>query len=588
MSHMKSNTNKHAVWTGLLLCSAVAAYAVPVTFQVDMGQQPAFDPVNNTVELRGPFNSWGSGSSTYLTNVPTTTIYTNTVNITNTAGSWVQYKFFVGYNGTLNWEQLGGWHPDGNRAFQVPSTALTLPVAYYADAGPGGTSVEVTFQINMSAQIGIGNFNPGGGDLIQAMGAFNGAWDTVVLSEDAARPGIYTNSYVEVTRPPGTLIEYKFAINKGGGLYYESLSTANYPDNPPNRAFILTPDPMTLPVVFYSDASGLPIKAGIYFQLDMSSQILVNAFDPVNDIASVRGDEMGWGDPPGEGLQLFEDAARPGIYTNTWLSASYLTGQAFNYKYSYFRNGGTIWEGGGNKSVSFTGLEPTNPDGYHMITLGPTLFDNWQANTNDYLPADTLVTFSISMTNAQSYEGFSPLIIFDKTMGVSVNGNWIPWYGWTPPAPTQYAFTNGTSGDWIYSQTILVPKGSEVQLVYKYCIDDNLGSSLDNEAGNATNHVRYVRATGSYTLPMDTWQVPYEEPSIGPLTIGAPSGGTVPVSWLGHPGAYLQTSTDLSNPSGWVTHYDSAGSGSPSGIYSTNYPMSGSAIFFRVIKPGSP
>ena len=460
--------------------------------------------------------------------MPGTTIYTNTVNITNTAGSWVQYKFHVGSNGTLNWEQLGGWHPGGNRAFQVPNIATTLPVAYYGDVGPGGTSVEVTFQIDMSAQLGVGNFNPGAGDLIQAMGAFNGAWNAVALVADSARPGVYTNSYIETTRPPGTFIEYKFAINLRGTntLQYESIS--GYPDG--NRAFILEHvSPQTLPVEYFSDAAGLPIKAGIYFQVDMSSQILAGAFDPVNDLASVRGEDIGWGDPPASGLQLFEDAARPGIYTNTWLKDNQITGAAFLYKYTYFQTNppATSYEGGDNKSVTFTGSEPTNPDGYHMITLGPTLFDNWLANTNDYLPADTYVTFSVSMTNAQSYPAFTPPIVFNQSMGVAVNGNWVPWWNWAAAAPSNFVLTNGTSGDLIYSQTVLVPKGKPVQLVYKYGIDDG-ASSLNNEAPDGSDRVRYIRQTGSYTLALDTFGTQTVEPPPGEHNHRDPLGRQYP------------------------------------------------------------
>ena len=54
------------------------------------------------------------------------------------------------------------------------------------------------------------------------------------------------------------------------------------------------------------------------------------------------------------------------------------------------------------------------------------------------------------------------------------------------------------------------------------------------------------------------------------------------MSWLGLPTAYLQTATDILGP--WVSHPETAAYGTPSGIYSTNYPMSGQAIFFRAVK----
>ncbi|HQL77436.1 MAG TPA: CBM20 domain-containing protein [Verrucomicrobiota bacterium] len=588
---MKTKTNKFAIWAGLLLCTAVGTYAVPVTFQVNMDYQinnasPAFNPPSDTVEIKGSFNTgWNDGVA--MTNVPNTTLYQNTVDITTPApGNVVEYKFHI-YGTQDTWESLD-WYPNGNRRFTLDNSPQTIPTAYFADNSGGAQSIEVTFQVDMSAQIGVGNFNPGAGDLIQAMGPFNGSWSGVVLNSDSARPGIYTNSYVETSRAPGTRMEYKYAINVGGGgtLDYESIS--GYPDN--NRAFLLADvSPQVLPVEFFSDASGLPIKAGIYFQLDMSSQILVGAFDPLNDLASVRGGDLGWGDPPGSGLQLFEDAARPGIYTNTWLKDNQLTGAAFTYKYTYFRNANTIWEGGADKSVAFVGNEPTNSAGYHMIVLGPTLFDNWQANTNDYLPADTYVTFTVSMTNnlgnpVQSYEGFEPLIVFDRSQQVAVNGNWVPWWNWAAAAPLEYTLTNGTSGDWLYSQTVLIPKGKPVQLVYKYGMDDG-ASSLDNEGGYGADHVRYIRQTGSYTLALDYFGAPTVEDSFGNLTIGAPAAGSIPVSWLGRPGVFLQTSDNLINPASWVTHSAFTGNVSSTGIYSTNYPASAGATFFRLVKP---
>jgi hypothetical protein len=432
------------------------------------------------------------------------------------------------------------------------------------------------------------------------MGAFNNSWNGFTLTNDpnATNTNLYSGTYEETARPPGTFIEYKYAINVGGGgtLQYESI--AGYPDN--DRAFILTDNPpQTLPVVYFSDTAGYPIKAGVYFQLDLSSQILTKAFDPINDIASVRGDALGWGDPPGSGLQLFEDASRRGIYTNIWLATNQLTGAAFLYKNSFFRTNPPyiVWELGDNKSVMFAGDEPVNADGYHMITVGPTLFDDFYADPNDYLPADTLVTFSVSMTNAQSYpEGqypsgtpypaFSPQVKFNQTMGVVVNGNWVSWWDWNAAAPSQLVLTNGTSGDWIYSQTVLVPKGSSVQLVYKYGIDDQTGAtSLNNEAPDGSDRVRYIRQTGSYILARDTFGTQTVESSFGELTIVTPSAGHVPVSWLGRPGVYLQTSTSLSNPAAWVTHLESAAYGSPRGIYSTNYPTSAGATFFRLVKP---
>ena len=86
---MKINTNKYAVWAGLLLCTAVGAYAVPVTFQAEMGYQISLGNFNTDgsdhIELKSGFNGQPSWPGYELTNVPSTTLYKTTVEITNPA-----------------------------------------------------------------------------------------------------------------------------------------------------------------------------------------------------------------------------------------------------------------------------------------------------------------------------------------------------------------------------------------------------------------------------------------------------------------------------------------------------------------------
>ena len=582
----KNAMNRYAVWAALLLGTAVGAYAVPVTFQVDMGFQIGLGSFNadgsDHVEVQSGFNLTGGWAGHELTNVPSTTLYQNTFDITSPApGNVVEYKFHTwGVHDV--WENLS-WYPNGNRRFTLANFTQAVPSAYFADAWAGSPGTEVTFQVDMSAQVGAGNFDTAL-DHVEAQGAMNGSWSALTLTNDpaGANPYLFSQTYLEVGRAPGTRVEYKFHTY-GSHDVWESI--VGYPDN--NRSFIVSnASPQVLPSVFFSDVSGYPIQAAIYFQLDMSSQILVGAFDPVHDLASIRCDALGWANPPTNGLQLFADSARPGIYTNTYRTASQLTGAAFLYKNSFYRTNTdyAVWEDGANKSVTFTGTEPLDPSGYHLISVGPTLFNGFQANTNDYLPADTVVTFTVSMTNAQSYSGFSPAIVFDQSMGVAVNGNWIPWWNWNAAAPSQYSLTNGTSGDWLYSQTVLIPKGKLVKLVYKYGID-NMVDSLNNEAPDGSDRVRYIRRTGSYTLPLDTFGTQTVEASFGDLTVGAPSGGAVPVSWLGRPGVFLQASSSVNNPGSWVTLYETAGYSSPSGMYSTNYPTAAGPTFFRLVGP---
>ena len=121
---------------------------------------------------------------------------------------------------------------------------------------------------------------------------------------------------------------------------------------------------------------------------------------------------------------------------------------------------------------------------------------------------------------------------------------------------------------------------------------------MDDEAGYAQNHFRVVRSTAfnPYVLATDTFGYQYAEPYFSAstpggadLAIGAVSGGTVPVTWLGRPGAHLQVASALggswqdllaTDGNNWTSGYSST-----NGFVSqTNWPASIQA-FFRVVKP---
>jgi hypothetical protein len=124
------------------------------------------------------------------------------------------------------------------------------------------------------------------------------------------------------------------------------------------------------------------------------------------------------------------------------------------------------------------------------------------------------------------------------------------------------------------------------------------GGPLDDEAPSGSNHYRVARAIAfnPYTLPKDTFGNQYGEPFLssqntsgGNLTVGVQTGGKVPVSWLGRPGAKLQVSTNLT--SAWQTIPATDGTNwtfgysSTNGFVSvTNWPANGKT-FFRLIKP---
>jgi hypothetical protein len=568
---MKNNTNHYSLWAGLLLCTAVGASAVPVTFQVNMSYQISlgnFVP-GNRVAARGSFNGWGTFD---LVN-DGTGVYTNTLDIAGSPTDTFDYKYWNNGNGTGdNWENA-----IGNRTFTLGSSAQTLPVKYFDDNW--GTlpqpPVAITFQVDMSVQSTKGAFDSAN-DLVEARGSFqsptgwSGEPNAFYLTNNGA--GVYTNTYIISNTPASYDIQYKFFLATNGvdtdDKGYELQSA-------PNRSYTMPSSAATIPVAYFNNE--LPLTNLVTFQVDMEYVPYKEAITNVEARGSFQSPTAWTG-----GFSLTNDpvAANPYLYTGTY-NTPHLPGTVEYFKFTYqnTNNSDVHWENDPNRSFTLVADAQTLPE---------VLFNN--ADTNVILAADTLVTLTVSMTNAQSYPGFTPQIIFNQTMGVAVNGDWIPWWGgtsWNIAPPAAFVLTNGTSGDWLYSQTVLVPKGNSLKLTYKFGIDDG-ANPIDNEAGFATNHVRYVRQLGNYTLPLDTFGTPVTEPPLGNVVVGTPSGGHIPVSWLGLPGAYLQTSTDVSNPAAWVSHPETAAYGSPSGIYSTNYPMSSGPLFFRVFKQGNP
>jgi hypothetical protein len=225
------------------------------------------------------------------------------------------------------------------------------------------------------------------------------------------------------------------------------------------------------------------------------------------------------------------------------------------------------------------------------------------AGPNDLFLQPTPVLFSVDMNGAVGTDSH----VFDpNTDGLYINGQfagWYPWAGALNPVstPSQYQMIRqGTST--IYTNTIILPVGPYLSFQYKYGMDiggQNSEGPTDNEAASGNNHFRVVRATAfnPYVMPTDKFGTMYSEPYFSGtspgganLTIGAVSGGAVPVSWLGRPGAHLQVKNDLLSGS-WQdiiatdgTNWTSGYSSTNGFVSQTNWPASSKA-FFRLVKP---
>ena len=377
---------------------------------------------------------------------------------------------------------------------------------------------------------------------------------------------VYVYTY-DIDGSPGQTIDYKYYIDTGANWESPTPGTGDPNDNN-NRFFTLAADTnQAVPIVYFNDAPFAPTATNaVTFQVDMSPQVLMGTFDPQSGSVEVRGNFNGWGPPNGTQILCTNDPAAPN--TNIYKAVVPIVdgiGATEQYKFwsTVSANGG--WETMANNRA-FNVIEGT------AQVLPVVYFSN--IDPNDLLPADTVVTFTVNMTNAVGTDS----VAFDpSTDSVYMTGDF----------NTLTLLTNNPVGSWLYQADVLIPKGNNVALTYTYSINLNL-----DEAPTGQSHVRYARTTGTYKLPLDTFGNMYNEPSFGQLAAGKASGANVAVSWLGRPGVYLQTKPsvaasgpwqDLVNTGDgtWMNGYPSA-----NGLISlTNYPTSGGTLFFRLVKP---
>jgi len=186
---MKTCLNVRLAAVALLATVGLAstASAINVTYQVNMSVQEAigkFNPGTDTVFVSGDLSNpdWlqtatdGATNYTLTVNAENSDIYEGTFAIDIASGGWENHKFVINRGDTFGnnkWEDT-----IDNRYFQVPATDTNLPVVFFDDVDVVPPVRNVTFQVDMSLQIALTNFNPAT-DFVNVAGSFND-WDTTI------------------------------------------------------------------------------------------------------------------------------------------------------------------------------------------------------------------------------------------------------------------------------------------------------------------------------------------------------------------------------------------------------------------------
>jgi len=356
------------LWAGIILGSSITVSAVPVTFRVNMEIQAALGTFNagagHLVEVHGAFDGWGPGvvlsASTSNPN-----IYEGAIDIAGSAGSEVQYKFVINQSGTQVWEN-NGVGPGGaqNRSVSLPAAAQALPVVHFNNQTTPPGVVAVTFQVNLSVQESLGNFNPGAGHSVEVRGSFDNWGPGIMLAVDPGNAAIYQGT-VNINGSAGALFEHKFVINQGA-LVWEGNVGPGGPNG--NRTFTLGTSPQILPVVYFNNLTNNP-GAGIAvtFQLNMGVPVARGTFDPASGTVTVAGPFNSWNPTASP---LTNSAENPALFTGTVNISTTSPGGGVAYKFVV--NGGT-WEAGDNRTFTLASSAQTLPAEFfdRMPDLGP-------------------------------------------------------------------------------------------------------------------------------------------------------------------------------------------------------------------------
>ncbi len=332
-----------------------------VTFQVDMSQQiqlGLFTNGTSTVTVSGNFNGWPGAAGPALTWTPsiletnsfglvTSNVYTGTVQMTNSANAAMDFKYVE--NG--NYE--GGIvlnDGSGNRFFTLPSSTLATPVVFFSDQ-PFSPISQVSFSVDMSAQLYYGNWTPSDGVFCQGI---NGNWNnnastTMTNNPNASNTNIY---YITIPCGEGSLQAYKFTYNGASGTVYESPTSTG--GN--NRSYTVPPHtPAIVPTAFFSDLSvndQLSTAVNVTFSVDMTQAVqygTTTPFNPSTDSVFVNGAWIGWlgWDPISlASYQLTNNpvGSSPNIYSGTFPVP---LGNSLSMVYKYSINGADNEAGSG-------------------------------------------------------------------------------------------------------------------------------------------------------------------------------------------------------------------------------------------------
>jgi hypothetical protein len=322
------------------------------------------DPGNMSFEITGDFTTpnWDTDPKAQMA-LQGNGVYTNTYIIASpgthqfkirTPGTWSDFNCGTDFSGG---NPQNGTITTTN-ANQAVLFELDLPNGRWlaGTLAPPPVTNQVTFAVDMTAQLALGNFNPAA-DTVYVSGSFNGWPGTgtgaLVLSNTPTyNGGSNTNIYYAtafVTNLPNSNFQFKFTCSDAaysGNSGYEPVAN--------NRGFSLlaTNGAVSLAVVKFGDVSVsdyLTTPVNVTFTVNMAGAVSYpdgHAFDPSSDAVFLNGNFLpgGWAAwNPIALIQMQNNPVGSEIYTYTaTVPASSLI--KLDYKYGMYYSAATNYD----------------------------------------------------------------------------------------------------------------------------------------------------------------------------------------------------------------------------------------------------
>jgi hypothetical protein len=318
---------------------------------------------------------------------------------------------------------------------QSYTSSIATGISRYPQAA--GVSANITFRVDMSAQIQVGNFNPEAPDfdIIEVLPVGNAAFAKADMNEVPSEPGIYEIT-VFATAPLDSAVGYRFNIVGGASDLPEDLT----------RTFAMPATDYTLDTVFFDDIAGY---RNVTFRVDMNAQIDADTFDPATQSVLVAGNFNGFSVDPAENPAL-TDSNSDGLYEGTFLIGG-TDGAVMEYKFVTMTGTDASYEfGGANRSSE---LE-LNPGGaFTPAQVLPVAVYGIPPNSRP-------VTFTVDMSleAASSPSRFDPAV--DSVTIVGAINNW-------DTGSTAYQLTR-EADTLVYSGTFNIGGNEASTIAYKF------------------------------------------------------------------------------------------------------------------------